>query len=190
MTEVAAVLGDTSQSVSAITPIWRVSAWKNVWRNCLCVRGRLRMSELLTVRDVAVIMKCSEDAVTKIFAKMEGVIDLGRAETRHKRQYRILRIPHAVLEAYLSRKAGRTITVKIPDRPERRRRSESWQNQAILNLAKAAVQNGCSDERIFRLMANRARMLTRVREEYWKENDWSITEEDIEVDELIDQGIL
>jgi len=148
------------------------------------------MSELLTVRDVSVIMKCSEDAVTKIFAKMEGVIDLGRAETRHKRQYRILRIPHAVLEAYLSRKAGRTITVKIPDRPERRRRSESWQNQAILNLAKAAVQNGCSDERIFRLMANRARMLTRVREEYWKENDWSITEEDIEVDELIDQGIL
>jgi hypothetical protein len=43
------------------------------------------MSELLTVRDVAMIIKCSEDAVTKIFAKMDGVIDLGRAETRHKR---------------------------------------------------------------------------------------------------------
>jgi hypothetical protein len=148
------------------------------------------MSELLTVRDVAGIMKCSEDAVTKIFAKMEGVIDLGRAETRHKRQYRILRIPHAVLEAYLSRKAGRTITVNVPDRPERRRRSESWQNQAILNLAKAGLQNGCSDEKIFRLMASRARMLTKVPEEYWKEADWSITDDDLEIEDLIDQRIL
>jgi len=39
-------------------------------------------------------------------------------------------------------------------------------------------------------MASRARMLTKVPEEYWKDNDWSITEEDIELDELIDQGIL
>jgi hypothetical protein len=148
------------------------------------------MSELLTVGDVARIMKCSEDTVTKIFAKIDGVIDLGRAETRHKRQYRILRIPKTVLEGYLSRKAGRTITVNVPDRPECRRRSDSWQNQAILNLAKAALQNGCSDEKLFRLMASRARMLTKVPEEYWKDNDWSITEEDIELDELIDQGIL
>jgi len=84
------------------------------------------MSELLTVRDVATVMKMSEDAVTKIFAKMDGVIDLGRAETRQKRQYRILSIPKTVLEGYLSRKAGRTITVNVPDRPERRRRSDSW----------------------------------------------------------------
>jgi len=99
------------------------------------------MSELLTVRDVAGIMKCSEDAVTKIFGKMPGVIDLGRAETRHKRQYRILRIPKAVVEGYLSKKAGRAISVAVPERPERRRRTESWQNQAILNLAKAGLQN-------------------------------------------------
>jgi len=37
------------------------------------------MSELLTVRDVAAIMKCSEDAVVRRFAKLPGVIDLGRA---------------------------------------------------------------------------------------------------------------
>jgi hypothetical protein len=58
-------------------------------------------------------MKCSEDNVSKIFAKMPGVIDLGRAGTRQKGQYRILRIPKTVLEAYLSRKAGRTITVNV-----------------------------------------------------------------------------
>jgi hypothetical protein len=36
------------------------------------------MSELLTVRDVAMILKCSDDAVVKRFAKLPGVIDLGR----------------------------------------------------------------------------------------------------------------
>ena len=60
------------------------------------------MSELLTVRDVAAIMKCSEDAVVRRFAKLPGVIDLGRAETRNKRRYRVLRIPKTVLEKYLS----------------------------------------------------------------------------------------
>jgi hypothetical protein len=71
--------------VSVITPTWRVSEWRNVWQSCRFVRGGQNMSELLTVRDVATVMKMSEDAVTKIFAKMPGVIDLGRAETRQKR---------------------------------------------------------------------------------------------------------
>ena len=35
------------------------------------------MSELLTVRDVATVLKCGEDAVVRRFAKMPGVIDLG-----------------------------------------------------------------------------------------------------------------
>jgi hypothetical protein len=38
------------------------------------------MSELLTVKDVAQVMKCSEDKVIRIFARMDGVIDLGRPE--------------------------------------------------------------------------------------------------------------
>ena len=50
------------------------------------------MSELLTVKDVAAVMQIGEDAVARTFAKMPGVIDLGRAETRSKRRYRVLRI--------------------------------------------------------------------------------------------------
>ena len=68
------------------------------------------MSDLLTVRDVAHIMQISEDTAARIFAKMDGVIDLGRSETRNRRRYRVLRIPKAVLESYLSRKAGKTVT--------------------------------------------------------------------------------
>lgn len=61
---------------------------------------------LLTVRDVATIMQCSEDAVIKRFARVPGVIDLGRAESRTKRRYRVLRIPKAIVEKYLSTKPG------------------------------------------------------------------------------------
>lgn len=125
------------------------------------------MSELLTVKDVAVVMKIGEDAVTRIFAKLPGVIDLGRAETRYKRQYRVLRIPKTVLEKYLSTKAGHPVRVEVPDRPERRRRSANWQDKAILNLAKAALQNECSDRATFRQIADRARVLTLVPESMW-----------------------
>jgi hypothetical protein len=127
----------------------------------------VEVSELLTVKDVAVVMKIGEDAVTRIFAKLPGVIDLGRAETRYKRQYRVLRIPKTVLEKYLSTKAGHPVRVEVPDRPERRRRSANWQDKAILNLAKAALQNECSDRATFRQIADRARVLTLVPESMW-----------------------
>jgi hypothetical protein len=64
------------------------------------------MSELLTVKDVAGILKCSEDAVVKRFAKVPGVLDLGQGETRNRRRYRVLRIPKSVLEKHLATKAG------------------------------------------------------------------------------------
>ena len=81
----------------------------------------MAMSELLTVRDVAEVLKCSEDAVVRRFAKLPGVIDLGRAESRDHRRYRVLRIPKTVLEKFLSTKAGHPVHVDIPPRPERRR---------------------------------------------------------------------
>ena len=39
------------------------------------------MSELLTVKDVAAVLRCSDDAVVRRFAKLPGVIDRGRAES-------------------------------------------------------------------------------------------------------------
>jgi hypothetical protein len=136
------------------------------------------MSELLTVAEVATVMKMSADAVTRIFARLPGVIDLGRSETRGKRQYRVLRIPKAVLEKYLAVKAGHPVHVKVPERAERRRKSANWEDKAILNLAKAGLQNECTDKAVFRRIADRARLLTLVPENLWKEIDWSEDEQD------------
>ena len=62
---------------------------------------------LLTVRDVAAILQCGEDAVIRRFAKMDGVIDLGSQSEKKssrlgRRRYRVLRIPKSVVERYLT----------------------------------------------------------------------------------------
>ena len=130
----------------------------------------MEMSELLTVAEVASVLKCSDDAVVHRFAKMPGVIDLGRAETRNKRRYRVLRIPKALVEKFLSTKAGHPVRVEVPARPERRRQSNNWRNLAVLNLAKIGRQNGCEDRETFKQIAQHARWLaTSIPEEYWAE---------------------
>jgi hypothetical protein len=131
------------------------------------------MSELLTVRDVATVLKCGEDAVVRRFAKVPGVIDLGKPETRSRRRYRVLRIPKVVVEQYLTRKSGRSVQIEVPQRAERRRKSATWENRAILNLAKAGVQNDANDRQTFRRIADRARLLAvHVPEDRWPEIVW------------------
>src|SRR5271163_3881707 len=106
------------------------------------------MSDLLTVRDVAGVLKCSEDKVIRVFARMDGVIDLGRPENINRRRYRVLRIPKAVVERYLTARGGRSITVEVPKRAERHRKSPAWENRAVLNLAKAGLQNE-ADKKVY-----------------------------------------
>lgn len=131
------------------------------------------MSELLTVRDVATVLKCGEDAVVRRFAKVPGVIDLGKPETRSRRRYRVLRIPKTVVEKYLAGKSGQPVQIEVPERAERRRKSATWENRAILNLAKAALQNECQDRKAYRRIADRARLLTvHVPEDRWPEIVW------------------
>jgi hypothetical protein len=131
------------------------------------------MSELLTVRDVATVLKCGEDAVVRRFAKVPGVIDLGKPETRSRRRYRVLRIPKVVVEQYLTRKSGRSIQIEVPPRAERRRKSATWEHRAILNLAKAGLQNECQDRKAFQRIADRARLLAaHVPEDRWSEIQW------------------
>lgn len=138
------------------------------------------MSELLTVREVATVLKMSDDAVTRLFAKLPGVIDFGQAETRDKRRYRVLRIPKAVLEKFLSTKAGHPVRVEVPDRPERRRKSVNWEDRAVLNLAKSGLQNGCTDKAVFRRIADKARVFSLVPESLWLEaiSSWRDAEEE------------
>ena len=131
------------------------------------------MPELLTVRDVATVLKCGEDAVVRRFAKVPGVIDLGKPETRSRRRYRVLRIPKTVVEKYLAGKSGQPVQIEVPERAERRRKSATWENRAILNLAKAALQNECQDRKAYRRIADRARLLTvHVPEDRWPEIVW------------------
>src|SRR6266404_5913874 len=137
------------------------------------------MSNLLTVRDVAEVLQCSQDAVVRRFAKMDGVIDLGKS-TLGVRRYRVLRIPKAVVERYLTSKlprtdrSGRSVTIEVPERAERRRKSPTWEDRAIRNLAKAGLQNGiaASDKVTYRRIAERARLLTSVPENRWSEIVW------------------
>ena len=78
------------------------------------------MSELLTVRDVATVLQCSEDKVIRLFARVDGVIDLGRPENINRRRYRVLRIPKAVVERYLTTKAGRSVHIEVPKRADKK----------------------------------------------------------------------
>jgi DNA-binding transcriptional regulator YhcF (GntR family) len=61
----------------------------------------MEVPELLTVREVAALLKISPDTVTRRFQKFPGVIDLGVRETRFKRAYKVLRIPRPVLLKFL-----------------------------------------------------------------------------------------
>jgi hypothetical protein len=137
------------------------------------------MSELLTVSQVATVLQVSEDTIVRRFAKVNGVIDLGIGETRHKRRYRVLRIPKSVVEAHLVKLGGRSVTIKIPERAERRRKSPRWEDRAIRNLAKAGLQNGAKleDKAVYRRIAERARLLTHVPENRWGEIVWFEDEE-------------
>ena len=137
------------------------------------------MSELMTVKDVATVLKVSEDTVVRRFAKMRGVIDLGVGETRSKRRYRILRIPVTVVEKHFADLSGHSVSIEVPERAERRRKSPQWEDRAIRNLAKAGLQNGVTlqDKATYRRIGERARLLTSVPENRWNEIVWFEDEE-------------
>jgi hypothetical protein len=66
------------------------------------------------------------------------------------------------------------VRVTVPERPERRRKSDGWEDRAILNLAKAGLQNGVAreDRETFRRIAERARLLMHVPETHWADIVW------------------
>jgi hypothetical protein len=115
---------------------------------------------------------------------MDGVIDLGRSALGIRR-YRVLRIPKAVVERYLTSKlpktdrSGRSVQIEVPERAERRRKSPKWEDRTIRNLAKAGLQNGVTleDKAAYRRIAERARLLTHVPEDRWGEIVWFEDEE-------------
>ena len=64
----------------------------------------MQEQEFFTVSEVAKMLKVSPDTVSRLFENEPGVIDLGSPERLHKRRYRVLRIPAAVLNRFLHKK--------------------------------------------------------------------------------------
>jgi hypothetical protein len=63
-------------------------------------------TDMLTVKQVAVILHCSRDTVIRRFAHEPGVVDLSdnRETTRTKRRFRQLRIPRSVVTRFLQKR--------------------------------------------------------------------------------------
>ncbi len=57
--------------------------------------------EHYTPAELAQKLKVSTDTILRKFADYPGVIDLGTPEKGRKRRYRVIRIPHSVLEKFL-----------------------------------------------------------------------------------------
>jgi hypothetical protein len=133
------------------------------------------MSELLTIEEVAKILNVSPDTVTRRFAKVKGVIDIGSPETPKRRRYRVLRIPKSVLEKYLLKRGG-PVEVKAPARPEKSKQKVLKvmpnEDELARQLATIAKQRGADAQKTLDRIAERARLLKFVPEDKWSEIVW------------------
>jgi antitoxin component of MazEF toxin-antitoxin module len=123
------------------------------------------MSELMTVSQVAKILKVNEVTVTRRFAKLKGVIDLGTPESPKRRRYRVLRIPKTVVEAYLAAKGSR-LTVEVPTITKASRRAD-WKNKAAQDLIELTEQEGDEAEHTIEKIAELAQAMTTVPKRLW-----------------------
>jgi hypothetical protein len=138
------------------------------------------MSELLTVEEVAQILGVSPDTVTRRFAKVKGVIDLGSPETPKRRRYRVLRIPKSVVEKFLLTRGG-PVEITTPVRPPRRRACASDpldEDELVRQLAGMTRQHGAEAQRTLDRIAERARVLKFVPESQWQDVVWVDEESD------------
>ncbi len=142
------------------------------------------MSELLTVSEVAMILGVGEDTVTRRFAKVKGVIDLGSPETPKRRRYRVLRIPKSVVEKYLlARSGGLVVEVTAPSRPQKASRQKVLktlpsEDEIVRQLAGITKQRGAEAQKTLDKIAERARLLKFVPEDRWSEVVWIGPEDD------------
>jgi len=142
------------------------------------------MSELLTIDEVATILNVSPDTVTRRFAKVKGVIDLGSPETPKRRRYRVLRIPKSVVEKYLlARNSGLVVEVTAPSRPQKASKQKvlktlTSEYEIVRQLATIAKQRGADAQKTLDKIAKRARLMTLVPEELWSVMVWISPEDD------------
>jgi hypothetical protein len=130
------------------------------------------MSELMTVAQVAAVLNCSEETVTRRFAREKGVIDLASAGSTRRRRYRVLRIPTSVVEKYALQHGGR-IQVKpsesTPAKPRRRPVSMPTEDDIACDLAALAQQRGPEARKTVERIARRARLMQFVPKDRWQD---------------------
>jgi len=139
------------------------------------------MSDLLTISEVAEILGVGEDTVTRRFAKVKGVIDLGSPETPKRRRYRVLRIPKAVVEKFLLARGG-SVDIKTPTRDSKRKPptphvSPNWEDDVVRQLAAMRTQRGAEAQKTMDKIVERARLLTFVPQSQWSDVVWLDEEE-------------
>jgi hypothetical protein len=139
------------------------------------------MSELLTIEEVAKILNISPDTVTRRFAKVKGVIDLGSPETPKRRRYRVLRIPKSVVEKYLLARGG-PVEIKAPAKPEKSKQKvlkvPPSEDEIVRQLATIAKERGADAQKTLDKIAKRARLLKFLPEHLWSEMVWIGPEDD------------
>jgi len=119
------------------------------------------MDDMMTVAEVAAVLKVSPGTVVKIFAKMPGVKNLGTEGSLNKRRRRLLRIPRPLVERYV----GHPITVPAASP----KRQKYWEHHAARSLAKSMKANAEDprDRELYQAIQSHARMLTFVDEGEW-----------------------
>ena len=130
-------------------------------------------TELLNTRALTVEQKLkllSRPMRCSVYAKLGGLSEslvrkrAIRGEIKAFRRAGLLLIEPADFLAYWN---GSRLPVQNVQK------SPAWKNEAILNLAKFAFQNGCLDKRILRDVADKARLLAAfVPEHEWPEIEW------------------
>jgi len=133
------------------------------------------MSDLLTISEVAELLGVGEDTVTRRFAKVKGVIDLGSPETPKRRRYRVLRIPKTVVEKFLLARGG-PVDIKTPTRPQKPSKSKVKptldEDEIVRQLARMTKQRGAEAQNTLDKISERARLLAFVPESQWSEVVW------------------
>jgi hypothetical protein len=127
------------------------------------------MSELMTVAQVAEILNCAEETVTRRFAREKGVIDLGSPGNLRKRRYRVLRIPKTVVEKYVLVRGGRITVEPAPAKPRpSKAKPAPTEDDIIHDLATLASQRGAEARKTVERIARQAKAMSYVPTDEWQ----------------------
>ena len=127
------------------------------------------MSDLLTVEEVARLLNVSKETVSRRFANVKGVVDMGTKGSPRRRRYR-LRIPRVVVERWVLQRGGRiTVPPGAKPKPSVKPKPLPEEDTLIRDLATVASQHGDAARKTLERIARRAKAMTYVPAEQWED---------------------